>query len=309
MRIVFMGTSVFAVPTLEALIASENEIAAVVSQPDRPKGRGHKLSPTPVKSVAESHGIPVFQPLSIKSAEAVQQVLDWQPDLIVVVSYGQIIPPAILDYPRYGCINVHASLLPRYRGAAPIQRALMAGEKASGVSIMFMDKGLDTGDIIKQSRVEVSENMNHGELEIILAGQGAELLLATIGDLPGNDYTRAKQDDSRATYAERLTKNDELIDWAKPAYVIHNQIRALNPVPGAFTRIGELKVKIFASRIAEAQGSGVIAEIIRIDSQGFVVQTGEGTLQVMELQKEGKKRMLAPDFLKGYNLQPGTLLV
>lgn len=309
MRIVFMGTSVFAVPSLEALIASENEIAAVVSQPDRPKGRGHKLSPTPVKSVAECHGIPVFQPLSIKSAEAVQQVQDWQPDLIVVVSYGQIIPPAILDFPRYGCINVHASLLPRYRGAAPIQRALMAGENASGVSIMFMDKGLDTGDIIKQSRLEIPDNMNHGELESILARQGAELLLSTICSLAENAFVRVKQDDSQATYAERLNKNDELIDWSKPAYVIHNQIRALDPAPGAFTRIGDLKVKIFASRIAEEQGNGVIAEIIKIDKQGFVVQTGEGTLQVLELQKEGKKRMLAPDFLKGHNLQPGTLLV
>lgn len=309
MRIVFMGTSVFAVPSLEALIASENEIAAVVSQPDRPRGRGHKLSPTPVKMAAESHGITVFQPLSIKSAEAVQQVQAWQPDLIVVVSYGQIIPPAILDYPRYGCINVHASLLPRYRGAAPIQRALMAGEKNTGVTIMFMDKGLDTGDIIKQSRVEIPENMNHGELENILARQGAGLLLLTIGDLARNNFTRAKQDDSQATYAERLTKNDELIDWSQPAYVIHNQIRALNPAPGAFTRIGSLKVKIFASCVAEEQGSGVIAEIINIDKQGFIVQTGEGTLQVLELQKEGKKRMLAPDFLKGHNLQPGTLLV
>lgn len=309
MRIVFMGTSIFAVPSLEALIASENEIIAVVSQPDRPKGRGHKLSPTPVKSAADVHGISVFQPLSIKSAEAVRQVQAWEPDLIVVVSYGQIIPPAILDYPRYGCINVHASLLPRYRGAAPIQRALMAGEKASGVSIMFMDKGLDTGDIIKQSRVEIPEDMNHGELESILARQGAELLLSVIGGLAGNDFTRIKQDNSQATYAERLTKNDELIDWFKPAYAIHNQIRALNPAPGAFTRIGDLKVKIFASRIAGEQGSGVIAEIIKINQQGFVVQTGEGTLQVLELQKEGKKRMLAPDFLKGHNLQPGTLLV
>ncbi|MEN6326799.1 MAG: methionyl-tRNA formyltransferase [Syntrophomonas sp.] len=309
MRIVFMGTSVFAVPSLEALIASKNEIAMVVSRPDRPKGRGHKLSPTPVKSVADSHGIPVFQPHSIKSAEAVQQVQDWQPDLIVVVSYGQIIPPAILDFPLYGCINVHASLLPRYRGAAPIQRALMAGEKASGISIMFMDKGIDTGDIIKQSQVEIPDNMNHGELEGILARQGAELLLSTIEGLADNSYTRVKQDDSQATYAERLTKNDEQIDWSKPAYVIHNQIRALDPAPGAFTRIGDIKVKIFATRIAEEQGSGVIAEIVKIDQQGFIVQTGEGTLQVLELQKEGKKRMLAPDFLKGHNLQPGTLLV
>ncbi|MDD3267713.1 MAG: methionyl-tRNA formyltransferase [Syntrophomonadaceae bacterium] len=309
MRIVFMGTSIFAVPSLETILSSENEIAAVVSQPDRPKGRGQKLSLTPVKAVAESRGITVFQPQSIKSEEAVRQVQEWQPDLIVVVSYGQIIPPAILDYPRYGCINVHASLLPRYRGAAPIQRAIMAGEKISGVSIMFMDKGMDTGDIIRQSKVEIPVHINHGELETILAKEGADLLLTTIRDFEKNTFMRYPQDDSQATYAGRLTKEDERIDWSKPAYVIHNQIRALNPAPGAFARIADLKLKIFTTRIIEDEGSGVIAQILRIDKQGFVVQTGEGTLQVLELQKEGKKRMLAPDFLKGHNLQPGTLLV
>lgn len=304
-----MGTSIFAVPSLKALIDSENEILAVLSQPDRPKGRGQKLSPTPVKVVAESYALPVYQPASIKSVEAVEQVLNMKPDLIVVVSYGQIIPPAILEYPRYGCINVHASLLPRYRGAAPIQRAIMAGDKSSGVTIMYMDKGLDTGDILMQSRVEITDNMNYGELENILAVQGADLLCSLVPDLERNTVKRVKQDDSKSSYAERLTKEDELIDWSKSAKNIYNQIRALNPAPGAFTRIDNIKVKIFASRIMEENGSGVIAEIRKVDKEGFVVQTGEGTLQVLELQKEGKKRMLAPDFLKGHNLQPGTLLV
>lgn len=309
MRIVFMGTSGFAVPSLKNLISAQHEIVGVVSQPDRPKGRGQKLAGTPVKTTAASYGLPVYQPLKIKAEEAIAQIKAWEPDLIVVVSYGQIIPGAILEYPQFGCVNVHASLLPRYRGAAPIQRALMAGEKLSGVTTMFMDAGLDTGDIIMQSEVNIDDNINHGELEEMLARKGAELLLKTVYKLSKGLVSRRKQEESESTYAARLSKEDEKIDWANSAFTIHNQIRALSPVPGAYVYMNGFNVKIFSSRIVDRVGSGVIAEIISIDKQGFVVQTGEGTLEILELQKEGKKRMSASDFLKGFNLKPGTLLV
>ncbi|MEN6349012.1 MAG: methionyl-tRNA formyltransferase [Syntrophomonas sp.] len=309
MKIVFMGTSQFAVPSLKVLISSQYEIAGVVSQPDRPKGRGRKLSPTPIKLVAESFNLPVYQPLKIKEAESVNYIKAWEPDLIVVVSYGQIIPPAILDYPCLGCINVHASLLPRYRGAAPIQRALMAGEKTTGVSTMFMDAGLDTGDIILQEKVDIEDNTNHGELEEFLASKGALLLLDTIERLTAGTAFRRKQDDNESSYASRLMKEDEVINWADSAWAIHNQIRALSPAPGAYAYINEFKVKIYNSRVLGNTESGVVGEIISIEKEGFVVQTGKGTLQVIELQKEGKKRMNASDFLKGFKLKPGTLMV
>jgi len=308
LNIVFMGTSSFAVPSLIMLINSPYNVIGVVSQPDRPKGRGKKIAPTPVKEMAQRFNLPVYQPSSIKDIEAISHIRSWEPDLIVVASYGQIIPPEILEYPRLGCINVHASLLPKYRGAAPIQRALMAGEKVTGVTTMFMDEGLDTGDIIMQIPVDIDDTVNHGELEIILAQKGAWLLMDTIADLYSGSVQRKKQDNSRAIYAPVLKRQEEMIDWSNSAVSIHNKIRAMNPIPGAYFSIDGIRIKVFKSRISSDKRSGVISQVVNLTDEGFIVQTGEGRLEILEVQKEGKKRMLSHDFLKGFNLKPGTLL-
>jgi len=303
-----MGTSVFAVPSLQSLITSRHQVVGVVSQPDRPRGRGKRISPTPVKKIAQQHGIPVYQPARIKEPDAIQQIKSWQPELIVVVSYGQIIPPEILEYPAAGCINVHASLLPRYRGAAPIQRALMDGEKISGITTMFMDEGLDTGDIILQLDVPIKDEYDHGQLEAILAEKGALLLGETIDQVENGTAPRIPQNHELASYASRITREDEKIDWSQPAESIHNQIRALSPRPGAWTNLGKYKTKIYKSRVINNDKSGVISQIIEVGSEGFSVQSGKGIIEILEVQREGRKRMPASDFLRGYQLQPGTLL-
>ena len=308
MKIVYMGTSLFAVPSLQGLIKSRHQVVGVVSQPDRPRDRGKRISPTPVKEIATQHDIPVYQPARIKSPEAIEQIKLWQPELIVVVSYGQIIPRQILEYPALGCINVHASLLPRYRGAAPIQRALMAGEKISGITTMFMDEGLDTGDIILQLEVPVKDEYDHGQLEVILAEIGALLLAETIDQLESGNAPRIPQQEELASYAGRITREDEKIDWSQSAEMIHNQIRALSPNPGAWTTIDNNKTKIYKSRVISNDESGVISQIVEVGNDEFSVQSGKGILEILEVQRAGKKRMPASDFLRGCQLQPGTLL-
>lgn len=308
MNIVFMGTSDFAVPSLESLIASTHQIAGVITQPDRVRGRGKKIGFSPVKEVALKHGIAISQPEKIKTSSAIEQIKDWHPDLIVVVSYGQIIPRELIDYPRYGCINVHASLLPQYRGAAPIQRSLMNGESISGVTTMFMDEGLDTGDIILQSQISVEDSYDHGQLKSVLAAKGAELLAATIDQIASGTAPRLSQDDSLANYAHRIMAEDEKIDWSNPAIDIHNQIRALSPTPGAWFWLDGYKVKVFKSRIIDTLESGVIAQVVEIDGDGFRVQCGKGMIEILEVQREGKKRIAARDFLRGYKINPGTVL-
>ena len=308
MKIVYMGTSLFAVPSLQSLIKSRHQVVGVVSQPDRPRDRGKRISPTPVKEIATQHDIPVYQPARIKSPEAIEQIKLWQPELIVVVSYGQIIPRQILEYPALGCINVHASLLPRYRGAAPIQRALMAGEKISGITTMFMDEGLDTGDIILQLEVPVKDEYDHGQLEVILAEIGALLLAETIDQLESGTAPRIPQQEELASYAGRITREDEKIDWSQSAEMIHNQIRALSPNPGAWTTIDNNKTKIYKSRVISNDESGVISQIVEVRNDGFSVQSGKGILEILEVQRAGKKRMPTSDFLRGCQLQPGTLL-
>ncbi len=307
MKIVFMGTSAFAIPSLLA-INSHHQLSAVVSQPDRPKGRGKKLAFTPVKECAVANQLAVLQFGDIKKDEAFEQIKSLKADLIVVVSYGQIIPQNILEYPSLGCINLHASLLPKYRGAAPIQRALMAGEKLTGITTMFMDEGLDTGDIIKQVKIEISEDMDHGELETILAQKGARLLLDTISDLQKGSYERRIQDDSEATYAGTLKKEDEIIKWSDSAFAIHNRVRALSPLPGAFTMINGSKIKIFKTRVVDTDERCEIGRVCSVGNEGFTVQTGNGILEILEIQKEGKKRMLCRDFLRGFKLNSGDIL-
>lgn len=309
MKLVFMGTSIFAVPTLQKLIDSPHRIVGVISQPDRPSGRGAKLSASPVKELAIRYDLPLYQPEKIKDAAAVEQVKMLGPELIVVVSYGQIIPAAILTYPRYGCLNVHASLLPRYRGAAPIQRAVMAGDSETGVTIMYMDEGLDTGDIIMQIKMGISPAMEHGELEPMLAEMGAALLLETIDNLEKGQISRIPQDHASATYAQRLSREDEVVDWTKPAQLIHNQLRALSPLPGAYTVINGAKVKIYKTRVVENAMEGLPGEVLKADAQGIWVQTGDGVLEIGELQKAGKKRMPVSEYLRGNSLLTGAMLV
>ncbi len=308
MKIVFMGTSEFAVPSLLKLIESQNEIIAVVTQPDRPRGRGNKFIPSPVKEAALSHGLNIYQPAKIRSEEAIDTIRAWEADLIVVVSYGQIIPGDLLDYPRLGCINVHASLLPRYRGAAPIQRAIMAGEVISGVTTMAMDTGLDTGDIILQVPVAIGPNMDHGEYEQILAQVGADLLIDTLAILSSGSFPRKKQDSSRASYAHMLTREEEAINWYDPANKLHNQIRGLSPRPAAYTSYQGKRFKIFSSQVLNESNRGEIGQIVEITPAGLIVQTSSGLLEIHEVQLEGKKRMSCSDFLKGFKLQVGDIL-
>lgn len=303
-----MGTSVFAIPSLEKLIKNNCNIIGVVTQPDRPKGRGKKIMPTPIKEIAQAHNLTIIQPNKIKDMDAINQVLAWEPDLIVVVSYGQIIPKEILEYPRYGCINVHASLLPEYRGAAPIQRAIMDGKRVSGVTTMFMEEGLDTGDIIMQVPVPIDEDIDHGSYEKILATKGAELLVDTIRAIQSGSMPRRKQDDSKATYAAMITSEDEKIDWNKNAVDINNQIRGLSPAPGAFTTINGEKIKIYKTKVIDEEKTGEVGMVLQVNKEGFTVQTKKGVILVQEVQRPGKKRMSASSFLQGFELVEGTIL-
>ncbi len=308
MKIVFMGTSVFAVPSLEKLIDNNFTVVGVVTQPDRPQGRGKKVMPTPIKIIAEQNNLPVYQPQKVKDNSTINQIINWDPDLIIVVSYGQIIPKEILEYPRYGCINVHASMLPEYRGAAPIRRAIMEGKKMSGITTMFMDEGLDTGDIIMQMPVPIDSSINHGDLESILAATGAELLIDTIRAIQSGSMPRRKQDNSKATYAAMITNEEEKIDWTQAAPHIHAKVRALGPQPGAFTYINGTKVKIFGTSIVNELQKGVTGLILEVSKEGFAVQTGAGVLLVTQVQREGKRKMTAREFLQGFALKAGTLL-
>lgn len=303
-----MGTSDFAVPSLLGLFQDGHRIVGVVSQPDRARGRGKKVRPTPVKEMAVEMGLAIFQSNNIKSDEALEQIRQWDPEIIVVASYGQIIPPAILDYPPHGCINVHASLLPRHRGAAPVQRAIMAGDEGSGVTIMYMEKGLDTGDIIAQKAVDIGEEMDSGLLERILAQMGAELLLQVIKEMESGPPQRRKQDDALATYAHMLSKEDELIDWNRSAGDILNQVRAMSPVPGAYTLLDGGKVKIFSVRVIPEILAGEIGQVVSVTDESFLVKTGNGMLEILEIQKEGKNRIKAGDFLRGYRQLEGRVL-
>ncbi|PKM77747.1 MAG: methionyl-tRNA formyltransferase [Firmicutes bacterium HGW-Firmicutes-15] len=308
MKIVFMGTSDFAIPSMAKIIDSQYEIVGVVTQPDRPKGRGKKVMSSPIKDLALEHNYDIFQPARIKDDDSIDMLRNWEADLIVVVSYGQIIPSEILDSPRLGCINVHASLLPHYRGAAPIQRAIMAGDRVSGVTTMFMNEGLDTGDIILQMPVDIDEDMDHGEVESILAQVGADLLIDTIAVLASGSCPRRKQDNHRSSYAAMLTRKDEEIDWNDSAIKIRNRVRALSPKPAAFTSFNGEKFKIFGTRLISDKEIGAAGQVTGLTKDGFQVQTGQGILEIIEIQKEGKKRISCGDFLKGFELAPGDTL-
>lgn len=310
MRIVFMGTPDFAVGSLQALCESgKHEILAVVTQPDRPKGRGNKLLQTPVKEYALAHGLTVYQPQKVKTPEFVELLHELQPELIVVAAFGQFLSKEILELPKYGCINVHASLLPKYRGAAPIQYAIIKGEKESGVTIMQMDIGIDTGAMLDKVVVPIAENTTMGELHDALREQGAALLLQVIDKIAAGTAVAEPQDDAQATYATLLDRSMEHIDWSKTAQEVHNLIRGFNPAPSTFTKLPNGKsLKIWGSKMTDKSSAAAAGTVIETGKHSFFVACGEGVLEITEVQPESKKRMPAQVFLNGRGVQEGDLL-
>ena len=310
MRIVFMGTPDFAVGSLQALCESgKHEILAVVTQPDRPKGRGNKLLQTPVKEYALEQGLTVYQPQKVKTPEFVELLHELQPELIVVAAFGQFLSKEILELPKYGCINVHASLLPKYRGAAPIQYAIIKGEKESGVTIMQMDIGMDTGAMLDKVLVPIAENTTMGELHDALREQGAALLLQVIDKIAAGTAVAEPQDNEQATYATLLDRSMEHIDWSKTAQEVHNLIRGFNPAPSTFTKLPNGKsLKIWGSKMTDKNSAAVAGTVIAAGKHSFFVACGEGVLEITEVQPESKKRMPAQVFLNGRGVQEGDLL-
>lgn len=310
MRIVFMGTPDFAVGSLQALCESgKHEILAVVTQPDRPKGRGNKLLQTPVKEYALEQGLTVYQPQKVKTPEFVELLHELRPELIVVAAFGQFLSKEILELPKYGCINVHASLLPKYRGAAPIQYAIIKGEKESGVTIMQMDIGMDTGAMLDKVVVPIEENTTMGELHDALREQGAALLLEVIDKIATGTAVAEPQDNEQATYATLLDRSMEHIDWSKTAQEVHNLIRGFNPAPSTFTKLPNGKsLKIWGSKMTAKSSAAAAGTVIETGKHSFFVACGEGVLEITEVQPESKKRMPAQVFLNGRGVQEGDLL-
>ena len=310
MKVVFMGTPDFAVGTLEALIEAGHEVIGVVTQPDKPKGRGKTLMATPVKEVALKHQIPVYQPKKVREAGFTETLGRLAPDVIVVAAFGQIITKEILDIPRFGCINVHASLLPAYRGAAPIQWAVINGEKESGVTIMQMDEGLDTGDMIDKVVVPLAEDETGGSLFDKLSQAGARLCVKVLKDLEEGNAVREKQpEESTTPYASMISKKMGEIDWNRSAKSIEQLIRGLDPWPSAYTKLKGKTLKLWK---AEAQKEnvpeGVPGEVVKVERDTFCIQTGDGILKIEEVQLEGKKRMDTAAFLRGFHLSQGERL-
>lgn len=304
MRVVFMGTPDFAVGTLEAIIAAGHEVVGVVTQPDKSKGRSKALVPTPVKEVALKHGIEVFQPKRIRNEEAIAAVKAMNPEVIVVVAFGQIIPKEILDMAPYGCLNVHASLLPAYRGAAPIQWAVLNGDKESGVTIMRMDEGLDTGDMISKVIVPLDVKETSESLFDKLSAAGAKLLVETLPKVVAGEVVYEKQPEISPTpYAGMISKQMGVIDWKKPAEELERLVRGMNSWPSAYTKLDGKTLKVWESHVEDEEQMGTAGEILSADKQGIKVQTGKGILVLEVVQLEGKKRMTVDAFLRGYTIK------
>lgn len=302
MRIVYMGTPDIAAIILKRLLEEPYEIVLTVTQPDRPKGRGKELAKSPVKVLSEEHGIPVFQPERLRNPEAVAVIREAKPDMIVVAAFGQILPKEILDMPKYGCINVHASLLPAYRGAAPIQWAVLDGQKESGVTIMYMNEGLDTGDILLQKRVSLSPEETGGSLYDTLSVMGAELLTEAIPKIVDGTLTAVPQGEMTTAYAKQLTKEMGRLDFTRPAEELERYIRGLNPWPGTYTQLDGKTFKIWRAEVVTLADSSLeIGTVTDITKKSFTFVTGKGGLRVLELQPEGKRRMTTEEFLRGYH--------
>lgn len=305
MRIVFMGTPDFAVPSLQALIDAGHDVCAVYTQPDKPQGRKQILTAPPVKTLALEHDIPVFQPNTLKNEDEQARLRELAPEVIIVVAYGKLLPKAVLDIPPHGCINVHGSLLPRWRGAAPIQWAVIAGDEMAGVTTMQMAEGLDTGDMLLTYETKVGEKETAGELFDRLAQSGAELLTQTLVKL--DEITPRPQDDAQSCYAHMLDKQMAVIDWSKSAHEIDCLIRGLNPWPIALTTLSGERLKVFAAE--KANGNGEPGTVLEADpKKGLTVACGEGALKLTEIQLVGGKRMKATDFLRGHSLEVGVKL-
>ena len=306
MKIIFMGTPDFAAASLEALIASRHEIQAVVTQPDKPKGRKGELTPSPVKVVAEGKGIKVYQPLKVRDEEFVETLRAYNPDVIVVVAFGQIIPLSILKMPKFGCVNIHGSLLPKYRGAAPIQWAVLDGEKETGITTILMDEGIDTGDILLKKTIKIDADETSGSLFDKLKALGAETILETLDELEKGSITPTKQGESPTAYAKMLTKAMGLIDFTRSAKELDCFVRGMDPWPSAYTLLAGKTLKLWKVRAVEK--SGKAGSVIEIGKESFTIACGEGAIEVLEVQLEGKKRMSAGDFLKGSTLNKGQEL-
>ena len=309
MRILFMGTPDFALFSLDALVKSGEEIVGVVTQPDKPKGRGYTLTPPPVKVYAMEHGIEVYQPTTLKDGAFLETLEKLNPEMIVVVAYGKILPKYVLDFPKYGCINVHGSLLPKYRGAAPMQRAIMDGEKVSGVTTMYMAEGLDTGDMLIKTEVEITEDDNFESVHDKLGAAGAATLLETVAAAKNGTLEPKKQDDSLSTYAAKIEKAECLIDFSSDAHTIHNKIRGLSPFPLAFTYMSNGKLlKIVRARFEEGKDNGEYGRVIRADKNGIAVQAKNGLIVIEIATPEGKKAQGAADLVNGRQLSVGDIL-
>lgn len=309
LKILFLGTPDFALFSLRALVEAKREIVGVVTQPDKPKGRGYELLPPPVKVFAESRGIPVYQPATLRDESFYELLKTIDPNLIVVVAYGKILPQNVLDYPKFGCINVHGSLLPEYRGAAPMQRAIIDGKKVTGITTMKMEAGLDTGEMYEKAELVIGEDDNFEVVHDRLGALGAELLLSTLQKLEAGTLIGKAQDDTKATYAKKIEKEDCLLDFSQPAQKLHNLIRGLSPIPLAFTTLPDGKLlKIVASKVSDCTKGGKPGEILSLDGGKITVACKEGALDLLTLIPEGKKKMSAQDLINGRRVKVGDLL-
>lgn len=309
MKILFMGTPDFALPSLQALYEAGEEIVGVVTQPDKPKGRGYTLTPSPIKVYALEKKLPVYQPTTLKGDEFAELLASLDPEMIVVVAFGKILPKNVLDYPKYGCINVHGSLLPKYRGAAPMQRAIMEGEAVTGITTMYMDVGLDTGDMLLLRELPIGEDDNFEDIHDGLAALGAKTLLETVEGLKNGTLERIKQDETLSTYAAKIEKEDCLIDFSMDARTLHNRIRGLSPIPLAFTHTPDGKLlKVTKTRLVSKEDTGKpFGTVLSLDGE-IVVACGRGTLAILGVLPEGKGRMNAADFIRGRKLSVGDIL-
>ena len=307
MKIIFMGTPEFAVPTLEALI-EKHEVLAVATQPDRPKGRGNKLSPPPVKEVAIRHNIPVLQPNRARDDSFIEEIEKFCPDAVVVVAFGQILPEKILNLPRYGCINVHGSLLPKYRGASPIQQAIIDGETITGVTIMHMDKGLDTGDMILKQEIIITKQDTAGTLHDKMAPVGAAALIEALARLENGTAERVKQVDSESSYAKMLKKETGHINFANDSAKIFNLVRGLNPWPSAYAYYKGGLLKIWEVEVIDNKENVQPGQIVSADDDGILVKTGDGAILIKQLQAQGGKRMHVEAYLRGNKINVGEIL-
>ncbi len=308
MKILFMGTPDFAAGALQSIIDAGHEVVLVVTQTDKPKGRGKEVQFTPVKKVALENGIEVFQPVKAKAQESVDKLRECNADVFVVAAYGQILTQEILDIPKYGCINIHASLLPKYRGAAPIQWSIIDGEKVTGITTMMMDAGIDTGDMLDKKEVVIEDNDTGGSLHDKLMVAGGELILETLKKLEDGTIIGTKQDDSLSCYAKMLDKKLGDIDFSKSAEEIERLIRGLNPWPSAYTRINGKNLKIWEAKVLDKEYEGQNGQIVYVDKNQMIVKTGKGALDIQNLQLEGKKAMDISDFLRGNQIGEGTML-